>query len=182
MNRKRSKLGRGPTARLRRVSFLVLDVDGVLTDGRIYLDGAGREVKVFHVHDGAGIAYFRKAGGRVALLSGRSSEIVLARARELGIEDCIQGCLAKVDPYEALLEKHGLSDENVCYVGDDLTDLPLLRRAGFAVAPSNARAEARRAAAYVTRAPGGAGAVREVVEMLLRSRGRWRAIVGSAGV
>jgi 3-deoxy-D-manno-octulosonate 8-phosphate phosphatase (KDO 8-P phosphatase) len=168
--------------RLRRVSLLVLDVDGVLTDGRIQFDSSGREVKVFHVHDGAGIAYFRKSGGKIALLSGRSSDCVSERARELGIEDCLQGHLQKVGPYEGLLKKHGLTDDAVCYVGDDLTDLPLLRRAGFSVAPQNARAEVRRVASYVTRARGGEGAVREVVELLLRSQGKWEAMVERAGL
>ncbi|MBI1849778.1 MAG: HAD-IIIA family hydrolase [Planctomycetes bacterium] len=170
------------SSRLRRVSLLVLDVDGVLTDGRVQFDSTGKETKVFHVHDGAGIAYFRKCGGRVALLSGRSSDVVKERARELGIEDCLQGFMQKTSPYEALLTKHGLTDEAVCYVGDDLTDLPLLRRVGFPVAPRNARTEVRRVAAYVTRACGGDGAVREVVELLLRSQGKWQTMVERAGI
>ncbi len=169
-------------ARLKRVSLLILDVDGVLTDGRIHFDASGRESKIFHVHDGAGIAYFRKAGGRVALLSGRSCEVVDQRARELGITDVLQGHIEKVAPYEQLLSKHELDDDDVCYVGDDLTDLPLLRRVGFPAAPSNARPEVRHSVAYVTRARGGEGAVREVVELLLRAQGMWRSIVERAGV
>jgi 3-deoxy-D-manno-octulosonate 8-phosphate phosphatase (KDO 8-P phosphatase) len=161
--------------------MLVLDVDGVLTDGRIHFDAAGSETKIFHVHDGAGIAYFRKAGGRVALLSGRTSVVVAQRAKELGIEDVLQGHLSKLEPYEALLRKHAVTDAEVCYVGDDLTDLPILERAGFPAAPKNAREEVRRAAAYVTRAAGGDGAVREVVELLLRSQDRWQEIVKQAG-
>ena len=167
---------------LRRVSLLLLDVDGVLTDGRIFFDADGRETKIFHVHDGAGIAYFRKSGGRVALLSGRRSDVVLQRARELGIEDVLQGFLEKVAPYESLLGKYGLDDAAACYVGDDLTDLPLLRRVGFAAAPRNARPEVCQAVSYVTHARGGEGAVREVVEVLLRAQGRWREIVERAGV
>jgi len=160
-----------------RVRLLLLDVDGVLTDGSIFLDERGREWKRFHVQDGSGIKYWHRAGKLSALLSGRRSEAVSRRATELGIPHVIQGALDKLPPYESLRDQLALRDEEVCFVGDDLPDLPVLRRVGLPVAVADARVEVRAAAAFVTERPGGAGAVREVIERILEAQGLWQGIL-----
>jgi 3-deoxy-D-manno-octulosonate 8-phosphate phosphatase (KDO 8-P phosphatase) len=159
------------------IELLVLDVDGVLADGRILLDADGRELKRFHVLDGAGIKYFQRVGKRVAILSGRSSPAVEARAAELGIPDVIQNAKDKRPAYESLLGRLGLTDAQVAVMGDDLTDLPVMRRCGLPIAPANAVEAVRQAAAYVTAARGGEGAVREAVEYILKRAGLWERIL-----
>jgi len=159
------------------IELLVLDVDGVLTDGKVVLDADGRELKRFSVLDGAGIKYWQRAGGRVAIISGRGSPAVVARATELGVTDVVQNAKRKLPAYEAVRDRLGLSDDRIAVMGDDLPDLPLLRRAGFAIAPANAVEDVRAAADYVTAARGGEGAVREAVEMLLKRAGRWDPIM-----
>ncbi len=131
------------------------------------MGSGGMELKHFHTLDGLGMATARGAGLKVAIITARSSEAVAIRAADLGIEDVVQGCLDKQQAYDGLLEKYGLRDEQVAYVGDDLIDLPVLRRAGLKVAVANARAQLKLMADYVTIASGGRGAVREVVELLL---------------
>ena len=160
-----------------RIRLLLLDVDGVLTDGSIYVGADGIETKQFHVHDGAAIVWWKKAGHEVALLSGRSCDAVRRRAEELGIEHVIQGARIKIPPFENLLKTLSIDRSEVCYIGDDLPDLPIFREVGVAVAPANGRPEVRDAAAYVTTTPGGSGAVREVVEMLLRAQGQWESVL-----
>jgi 3-deoxy-D-manno-octulosonate 8-phosphate phosphatase (KDO 8-P phosphatase) len=157
--------------------MLLTDVDGVWNDGRIWIDADGRSMALFHVHDGAGILFWHRAGGLSGFLSGRRNDAVAARARELGVHEVELGHLDKIDAYEAILARRGLAADEVAYVGDDLLDLPVLRRAGFAVTVPNARAEVRAAVDHVTELPGGRGAVREVVELLLRARGAWDALV-----
>jgi len=159
------------------IELLVLDVDGVLTDGRIVLDGAGRELKSFHVLDGAGIKYWLRVGKQAALLSGRSSPAVVARAAELGVTIVIQNAKDKLPAYESVLERLGLTDAQTAVMGDDLPDLLMMRRCGFAIAPANAVEEVRAAAAHVTGARGGEGAVREAIEHILKRTGRWRDIM-----
>jgi 3-deoxy-D-manno-octulosonate 8-phosphate phosphatase (KDO 8-P phosphatase) len=159
------------------VRMLVLDVDGVLTDGRITYTADGTEIKSFHVRDGSGLVYWQRLGGRVAIVSGRSSPSVDVRAAELGITLVRQGAADKRAVFAALLESTGLRPAEVCVVGDDVPDLPLLGSCGLAVAVADACPEARAAAHYVTHAPGGRGAVREVVELILRAQGRWEALV-----
>ncbi|NUN47528.1 MAG: HAD-IIIA family hydrolase [Candidatus Brocadiae bacterium] len=161
---------------LRDIRLLVLDVDGVLTDGGIAVHADGSQSVTFHVRDGAGIKYLQRAGIEVAILSGRSIPAVEHRARELGIQDILQGHLAKVSTWETLLKKHGLRDAQAAYMGDDLADVPLLRRAGWSAAPADATEDARNAARFVTRAAGGRGAVREASEKILRARGLWDGI------
>ena len=158
---------------LDRIRLLVLDVDGVLTDGRIVYDSAGGEAKAFHAADGQGIKYWLRAGHQAAVLSGRESETVQRRADELGIALVCMGAKDKLPAFEELLARADASAEETCYVGDDLVDLPVLARAGFAVAVRDAPEEVRRTAHYVTRRPGGAGAVREVIERILRYQDRW---------
>ncbi len=161
-------------ARLRRIRLLILDVDGVLTDGRLYLGPDEGEWKSFHVHDGLALARAVAAGFPVAIVSSRSAPAVTRRFTELGVTEVHQGVGDKLAVYEALRAQYGCRDAEVGCMGDDLPDLPLLRRAGLAVAPADAVPAVRRAAHWVSRAPGGRGAVREVLEALLRAQGRWR--------
>lgn len=162
---------------LKDIKLLVVDVDGVLTDGRIFCSDSGEEQKVFHVRDGSGITYWHRSGLKSVIISGRTSKAVEHRARELGIADVCQGATDKLEVYERMIEKHKVKDEEVCYIGDDLIDLPVLRRVGFSVAVAGSPEELLSAVDYVTVAPGGGGAVREVVEKVLKSQGKWGAIL-----
>jgi 3-deoxy-D-manno-octulosonate 8-phosphate phosphatase (KDO 8-P phosphatase) len=159
------------------VRLLVLDVDGVLTDGRITYTADGVEVKSFHVRDGSGIKFWQRLGGQVAIVSGRASKAVDVRAAELGVTSVAQGAADKRAALSAVLAASGLRADEACAVGDDLPDLPLLRACGLAVAVADACPEARAAAHYVTLAAGGRGAVREVIELLLRAQGQWDRLV-----
>jgi len=163
--------------RARALRWLVLDVDGVLTDGRLHIGVDGEAYKSFHVRDGMAIVLARAAGLEVAVLSARSSEIVARRAAELGVEEILQGHENKLAAFADLLSRHGLRPDETAFVGDDLQDLGVMARAGLSAAPGDATAEAREAADYVTSAKGGAGAVREVVERILVARGAWNAAV-----
>jgi 3-deoxy-D-manno-octulosonate 8-phosphate phosphatase (KDO 8-P phosphatase) len=159
--------------RCRAIELLVLDVDGVLTDGRIIYSDAGAELKAFHVRDGSGIKVWLGQGKRTALLSGRKSTVVERRARELGIDRVIQGADQKLPALERLLHDEGVTPAQTACVGDDLADVPLFQRCGLALAVADACAEARAAAHYVTQTLGGHGAVREAIELILRHPGRW---------
>jgi 3-deoxy-D-manno-octulosonate 8-phosphate phosphatase (KDO 8-P phosphatase) len=161
------------------IELLVLDIDGVMTDGSIYVDDNALETKVFHVRDGAGIAYWKRLGKRVAIISGRSCHAVGHRAAELGIERVYQGRLDKRVVLQEVLRLEGLAAHQACMIGDDLADIPALRLAGVAVAVCDAVSEVKAVAHYVTAQPGGRGAVREVIEWLLRLQGRWSEIVQS---
>ena len=163
--------------RARRVRFLIFDVDGVLTDGGIYTGEMGELMKPFHVRDGLGIRIWQNEGGGTAIITGRDSAIVSFRAEELKIRDVFLGHIDKRAAYAALKEKHGLADEEIAYIGDDLVDLPVMAQAGFPAAPADAVAEVRQYAALVTEAEGGRGAVREMVEFLLKAQGRWENVV-----
>lgn len=155
------------------IELLLLDVDGVLTDGRVIYTDRGDEIKEFHVRDGSGIKYWRQSGKRVAIVSGRSSSVVARRATELGIDLVIQGADEKSLALMRILTETGLSADRVCAVGDDLPDLPVLRRCGIAVAVADAAPEVKAVAHYQTIVPGGRGAVREVIEWLMRGQGSW---------
>src|SRR6185312_14738660 len=157
--------------RAARVRLAVFDVDGVLTDGRLYYGAGGEELKVFHVHDGQGLKRLQKAGVTLAIISGRDSAAT-RRMQDLGIEHVFQGDEHKLPIFERLLQKLGLTAEQTACVGDDLPDLPLLQRAGFAVAVANAQAPVREAAHYVTTSRGGRGAAREVCDLILSAQGR----------
>lgn len=161
-------------ARAKKTRLFVLDVDGVLTDGRLtYLPGGG-EAKTFHVRDGLGIQLLIASGVKVAMISGRESEVVVRRARELGIELLFVGIADKVEAFENAMKETSATDEEVAYVGDDLPDLPLLRRAGLSFAVADAAPEVRAAAHVVLRSGGGQGAVREACERILKAKGAWR--------
>jgi 3-deoxy-D-manno-octulosonate 8-phosphate phosphatase (KDO 8-P phosphatase) len=167
--------------RCRPITLLVVDVDGVLTDGGIVLGSPGLELKHFHVRDGSGLKVWHEAGKRSALITGRRSPLVEARAAELGIGLVVQGAARKRPAYRRLLDTAGVPPEAACYVGDDLPDLPPLAECGLAVAVADACAEVRAAAHYVTRAPGGRGAVRETVELILRCQGQWQGTLDRLG-
>ncbi len=172
---------RPTTAALAAIEFLLLDVDGVLTDGRIWFDPLGEEYKAFHVHDAAGLHYWHRAGGRTGFLSGRGGHSVERRARELGVHDVILRRVDKARAFEELLARQGLDPARVAYVGDDVVDLPVLRACGFAVTVPEARPDVFAAAHYVTQRSSGFGAVRDVIEELLRARGVWQAVVDKDG-
>jgi 3-deoxy-D-manno-octulosonate 8-phosphate phosphatase (KDO 8-P phosphatase) len=159
--------------RASRVRLLVLDVDGVLTDGGLFVSAGGEELKRFHVHDGLALVAARRAGLQIAILSSRASAAVTRRMTELGVGEIHQGVTDKAGALDALRERLGLAVGEVAMMGDDLPDLPAMARAGLALAPANAAAEVRRAAHWVARRRGGDGAVREAVEMLLKSRRAW---------
>jgi 3-deoxy-D-manno-octulosonate 8-phosphate phosphatase (KDO 8-P phosphatase) len=151
------------------VKLIILDVDGVLTDGSIIYDSEGREYKNFNVKDGYGIVTAIKKGIKVVVISGRSSTIVEKRCRELGITKVFQGVSDKLEVYERIKEEFGLRDSEIAAMGDDIPDIPILKRAGFSGAPADAVPEVKKVAKFVTTLPGGKGAVREFIDYLLKS-------------
>lgn len=159
--------------RARRIRLLILDCDGVLTDGRIIMLPGGDETKAFDVKDGHAMVMAQRAGLPIAIISGRKSSVVQARAKELHIAHLHEMAWVKTEPYEKILTEEGLTDEQICYVGDDVVDIPLLRRAGLAVAVADAVEEAKERAHIVTTRPGGQGAVREVIEIILKAQDKW---------
>jgi 3-deoxy-D-manno-octulosonate 8-phosphate phosphatase (KDO 8-P phosphatase) len=163
--------------RARKTRLLIMDVDGVLTDGRIIQDCHGHELKAFDVKDGHGIVMAHRAKLRTALISGRESETIARRAQELGIELVFQKIWNKLEVYEKILADTQLMHDEVAYIGDDLVDIPLLRRVGFAVAVADAVDEVKAASHLITRRPGGQGAVREVIEFILRAQCHWGTLI-----
>jgi len=159
------------------IQMLALDVDGVLTDGTLLVHADGSESKIFNTLDGHGIRMWQRAGLKVALLSGRASEPTKHRAEQLKIEYVFQDCRNKLPVFEEFLVQLGLGPEAVAYIGDDLTDLPVIRYVGFGVAVANAVDEVKQYADYVTTRPGGNGAVREVIEYILRKTGKWQELM-----
>ncbi len=170
--------------RARRIKLLLMDVDGVLTDGRIWLqswpDGTAHEIKGFSAYDGAGLKLARAGGLRTGVITGRTSAAVAKRAKEVELEFVAQGRSEKLPAYEEILRAAKVSDAEVAYIGDDIPDLPVLARVGLAIAVANAVPEVKRAADYVTKASGGNGAVREVVELLLKSQSKWTSVLKGA--
>lgn len=159
-------------SKAKKIKLLLLDVDGVLTDGRIILDNQGNELKAFHVRDGHGIRMAQRSGIIVGIITGRKSEVVNIRARELGIQEVHQGAYEKIAVYDALLLKYGLRDEEVAYIGDDTVDSDILKRVGLAAAVADAEPGVKPFAHLVTKAEGGRGAVREVINTILKSQGK----------
>lgn len=159
--------------RARRIKLLILDCDGVLTDGRIILLPDGDETKAFDVKDGHAMVMAQRAGLRIAIISGRKSAVVRRRAEELGVAHLYEMAWVKAESYEKVLAEEALSDEAVCYVGDDVVDIPLLRRAGLAAAVADATAETKQHSHLVTECAGGRGAVREVIELIMKSQDKW---------
>ena len=163
--------------RASHIKLLLMDCDGVLTDGRLWLTDDGDEQKSFNTHDGLGLSLLHRAGLKSGIITGRSSRAVARRAQELGVEFVIQGNPDKTAAFEQLLQQAGVDENEVAFVGDDLPDIPIMNRAEWAVAVADAVEETRSVAHYVTRAKGGRGAVREVIEIILKSQGRWHDLV-----
>jgi 3-deoxy-D-manno-octulosonate 8-phosphate phosphatase (KDO 8-P phosphatase) len=161
------------TARASKIKLLILDCDGVLTDGRIYMLPDGDETKSFDVKDGHAIVMLQRAGIKVGIISGRKSSVVRARAKELGIAHLHEMAWVKTESYEKMLAEEGLSDEQICYVGDDVVDIPLLRRVGLAVSVADAVEESKQFSHLVTARAGGRGAVREVIELIMKAQDKW---------
>ena len=163
--------------RAARVQLLLLDCDGVLTDGRITPVVGGDELKSFHTRDGHGLVMLHRAGLRSGIISGRTSRLVEMRAADLGVSYVRQGALNKIEAFESLMSEAGASPDNTAFVGDDVVDIPLMRRCRLAVAVADATPDTRAAAHYVTLLPGGFGAVREVCELILKAQGRWEELM-----
>jgi len=159
--------------KIRRVRLLILDVDGVMTDGSILFDEAGAESKGFNVRDGHGLKMLMRYGIEVALLTGRRSRAVEHRAADLGIAEIHQGSLNKAETYAEILERRNLAPEETAYAGDDIVDIPVLRQVGFSAAPADAVPEVMKAVDYITGCLGGRGAVRELCEVILKAQGFW---------
>ncbi|MDC8760233.1 KdsC family phosphatase [Janthinobacterium fluminis] len=163
--------------RAARVRLMIFDVDGVLTDGSLHYGADGEALKTFNVHDGLGIKLLQESGVQTAIISARRSAIVTRRAADLGIAHVHQGGHDKLTPFHQLLETTGLTAEQCGFIGDDVVDLPILARAGFAVSVPDGREEVRQRAHHVTTAAGGRGAVREVCELLLRAQGNYARVL-----
>ncbi len=159
------------------IEMLVIDVDGVLTDGTLVINGDGTESKSFNSLDGHGIRMWQRIGLKVALISGRASVPTQRRAEQLQIEYVFQDCHNKLPVFKDLLEQVGLSPDKVAYIGDDLMDLPVIRYTGFGITVANAVDEVKQYADYITTRPGGSGAVREVIEYILKNSGRWQQLM-----
>lgn len=166
----------GAAEKAARVRLFLVDVDGVLTDGGIVYDVDGREIKRFHVRDGHGIKMLQRAGVEVGIITGRTSEVVAVRARELGISIVRQGATDKVEVWRRILEETGFSAGETSYMGDDIVDVPLLRQVGFAATVADAEGYVLEAADLISSRPGGHGAVREIIEFVLRSSGAWEKV------
>ncbi len=164
----------------KKIKLLILDVDGVMTDGSIILDNKGNEYKRFHVRDGHGIKMIGRAGITIAIITGRRSKVVEVRAKELGITEVYQKIFKKSVVYEKLLKKYKCKDANVAFMGDDVVDQELLKRAGLSAAPADAEEEAKKLADLVTKRNGGRGAVREFTDLILRSSVHWKKVSGES--
>jgi len=163
---------------LAKIKLIIVDVDGVFTDGFLYIGEGGSEYKRFHVWDGAGIALLRAMNFPMAVISGRESAATTNRMRELGLTDHLyQGNMAKLEPYRQIKQKFQVADEEIVFIGDDFADIPVLRKVGIGVAVANALPEVKKHAKYVTRAAGGQGAIREVIELVLKAQDKYETAV-----
>ena len=158
---------------LKKIKCVAMDVDGVLTDGRIIIDSRGVETKNFDVQDGFGIVFLKKCGIKTAIISARKSGVIAHRAKDLKIDKVYAGIRPKLSAYEHMLKEFKVLDEEVCFIGDDLADLGVMYRCGVSVSVANAVSEVKQIADYVTVRQGGRGAVREVVELILQAQGHW---------
>ena len=159
--------------KLKGIKLLILDVDGVMTDGRIIMDNEGKEIKNFNVRDGHGLKLLQRYGIKVAILTGRQSKVVEHRAKDLDIKDVYQKAFNKKDVFEKIIKNHKLSPEEAAFIGDDIIDIPVLRRVGFSVAVADAADVVKKSVDYITNNKGGYGAVREICEMILKAQSKW---------
>lgn len=178
------KIAPGVVGRAKNIQVLLMDVDGTLTSGAVTLlsqpDGSALEIKTFDAHDGQGLMLAHSAGLRTGCITGRDSPALVRRANEVGMEFVYQKQATKTSAFEEILNKAGVEESQVAYVGDDLPDLPILRRVGLAVAVGDAVLEVKLAAHYVTKAHGGKGAIREVIELILKAKGIWEEMTDNA--
>lgn len=165
--------------KIKKIKVLAMDVDGVLTDGNIIVDSDGREIKIFNVLDGFGIVVAGKAGLKTAIITARFSAPVEFRAKDLRVDKIYQAAFPKIKAYEEMLKEFSVKDSEVCFVGDDLPDVPVLKRVGFAVSVPNAAKGVKEHADYITKKAGGSGAVREVVELILTAQGKWTKVLAA---
>ena len=161
----------------KKIKVLLLDVDGVLTDGRIIYDSGGRDMKFFDVHDGMGVHLLHKAGIPTILITAKGSRAIKPRAKDMQVDMVFENISPKSKVLERILKKYGVTKEEVCFAGDDLVDLCLMKRVGLPVAVCNAAVEIKRAARYITVKQGGRGAVREIAELLLKAQGKWEGLL-----
>ena len=161
------------TDRARKIRLLLLDCDGVLTDGSLFYDSQGESIKIFHIHDGQGLRLAREAGLKLGIISGRNSPALAARAKEMMIDHLYHGVSNKLEIYERIKLAEGLRDEQIAYIGDDLPDLAPMRCAGLAIAVADAVDEVRECAHLIINKPGGRGAIREAIEIILKSQKIW---------
>jgi 3-deoxy-D-manno-octulosonate 8-phosphate phosphatase (KDO 8-P phosphatase) len=180
----KSKIPAALRKRAAHIKVLLMDVDGTLTTGGVTLlstaEGTALEIKTFDAHDGQGLTLARTAGIRTGVITGRASPALHRRAKEMDIEFVYEKQPHKIPAYEEILKKAGVAESEVAYVGDDLPDITVMRRVGLAVAVGDAVPEVKKAAHYVTKAPGGKGAVREAIELILKSKGVWNEVIGKA--
>lgn len=162
----------------KKIKLLLLDVDGVLTDGRIVYDSRGQDLKFFDVHDGLGVYLLKKAGIKTILITAKGSRAIRPRAKDMQVEEVFEDISPKTSVLDRILKKYNLKLDEVCFVGDDLVDLCLMKKVGFPIAVFNASPEIKKVASYITLKEGGRGAVREVAELILKSQGRWEELVG----
>lgn len=162
--------------RVKKVRLLMLDVDGVLTDGRIIYDSSGRELKLFDVHDGMGVYLLKKAGIPTILITAKGSRAIRPRAKDMQVAEVFQNISPKSSVLDKVSRKYNVAEEEICFVGDDLVDLCLLKRVGFPVAVANACREIKESACFTTSKEGGRGAVREVAEMILKTQNKWQGV------
>ncbi len=166
----------------KKIKLLLLDVDGVLTDGRIIYDSAGRDSKFFDVHDGLGVYVLHKSGIKTVLITAKSSKTISPRAKDMRVAEVFADIFPKTAVLEKILRKYSVTSDEVCFVGDDLVDLSLMRKVGLPVAVANGACEIKEAASFVTSRSGGRGAVREVAELILKSQGKWEDVLKFYGV
>jgi 3-deoxy-D-manno-octulosonate 8-phosphate phosphatase (KDO 8-P phosphatase) len=164
------------TGKLKRIKLLMLDVDGVMTDGGIIMDNEGRELKKFNVRDGHGIKVLQRYGIKIAIITGRKSKVVEYRAKDLEIKDVYQKVFNKKEVFEKILKKYKLAANETAFLGDDIIDIPVLRRVGFSAAVADAVDVVKKSVDYITKNKGGNGAVREVCEMILQAQGKWEEV------
>lgn len=162
--------------RIKKIKVLICDVDGVLTDGRIIMGNSGDEIKNFDVLDGFGMVLLKRAGLKTIIITANRSRLVLRRAKILGVFKTYQNCFNKLEAFNKILGTFKFKPEEICYIGDDLIDIPVMKRVGFAAAVPNAAEETKECAHYVTRKSGGHGAVREISDLILKTQGKWSSV------
>lgn len=163
--------------RIEKVRFVILDIDGVLTDGRIVYDNRGNELKFFDVQDGFGVALLKRVGIETVIMTAKKSNVVARRAKDFNVKGLYQNCFDKLETFRGMLEKFNIRPDEVCFMGDDVIDIPVLKRVGFAVSVPNGVDEAKEAAHYITKKPGGRGAVREVCDLIIKTQGKWQDVI-----